>query len=64
MNNHMVLVTFDYWDPKTSKPFKVQRGWPCKDQDHAKMIVQHYGMKTGSVGAECVMEEIDYEKIK
>lgn len=58
MNKHMVLSTFRYWDPKTSKAFKVQRGWPCRDQQHAKDIVMHYGMKTGSTGAECVMEEI------
>ena len=64
MNNHMVLVIFEYWDPVTKKPFKVKRGWPCRDQSHAELIVQHYGYKTGSTAAECVMEDIDYEKIK
>lgn len=60
----IVIAKLTYRDPKTNKEFIVQRGWPCKDQTDAEYIVKYYGMKTGALSAECVMEEVTDEEIK
>lgn len=60
----IVIAKFTHRDPKTGKEFTVQKGWPCKDQKDAEHIVKYYGMKTGALGAECVMEEVNNEEIK
>lgn len=60
----IVLAEFTYRDPKTGKEFTVQRGWPCKDQQDAELTIKYYGMKTGALGAECVMEEVSDEESK
>lgn len=60
----IVIAKFTHRNPKTGKEFTVQKGWPCKDQKDAEHIVKYYGMKTGALEAQCVMEEVSDEEIK
>ena len=60
----MVIAKFEYWNPKTGEPFYTIRGWPCKSQEDAELTVKYYGHKTGSVEAQCKLEEFTDEEIK
>ena len=60
----IVIAELSYRNPSNSEEYTVQRGWPCKDEADAELIVKYYGMKTGSYGAKCVMEEVTNEEIK
>jgi hypothetical protein len=60
----IVLCELEYMDPKTGKPFTVQRGWPCKDQADAELTVKYYGMKTGAFNAKVKIEDIEHEENK
>lgn len=65
MKKHKVLVAqFEYVNPRTGEPYHVIRDWPYKDQQDAELIVKYYGMKTGSVEAQCRIEEFTDEEIK
>ncbi len=60
----IVIAKYTYRNPGNGEEFIVQRGWPCKDQSDAEHIVKYYGMKTGALSAQCVMEEVTNEEIK
>jgi hypothetical protein len=60
----MVIAKFEYYNPKTREPYYVYRGWPCKSQQDAENTVKYYGMKTGSVEAQCKLEEFTDEEVK
>lgn len=60
----IVLAKITYLDPSTGKQFVVNRGWPCRDEHDAELIVRYHGFKTGAIGADCVVEEVDDEEIK
>ena len=60
----IVLCEFEYADPKTGKPYTVQRAWPCRDATDAELTVKYYGMKTGAFNAKIRMEDIDHEESK
>lgn len=62
--NLTVIAQFEYWNPKTGKPYYTVRGWPCKSQQDAELTVKYYGHKTGSVEAKCRLEELTDEEIK
>ncbi len=60
----IIIAQFEYVNPKTGEPYHVIRDWPCRDQQDAELIVKYYGMKTGSVEAQCRIEEFTDEEIK
>jgi|688.fasta_scaffold1747992_2 hypothetical protein len=60
----MVIAKLTYKNPKTGELYTVNRGWPCKDEQDAQLTVKYYGMKTGALSADCVMEELNNEEIK
>jgi hypothetical protein len=60
----MVIAKFEYRNPKTGEPFFTIRGWPCKSQEDAEQTVNYYGHKTGSVEAQCNLEELTDEEVK
>lgn len=60
----IVIAKFIHRDPKSGKEFHVQKGWPCADQKDAEQIIKYYGMKTGALEAQCVIEEVSDEEIK
>lgn len=60
----IVIAKYTYRNPSNGEEFIVQRGWPCKDQADAELTVKYYGMKTGALSAQCVMEEVTDEEIK
>ena len=60
----MVFAQFEYYNPKTRQPYHVIRSWPCKSQEDAERTIKYYGMKTGSVEAQCKLEELTDEEIK
>ena len=62
--NLTVIAQFEYWNPKTGKPYYVARCWPCRDQADAGLTVSYYGKKTGSVEAKCKIEELTDEEVK
>jgi hypothetical protein len=59
-----VIAQFEYRNPKTGQPFYTVRGWPCKSQEDAEHTVKYYGHKTGSVEAQCRLEELTDEEVK
>jgi hypothetical protein len=59
-----VIAKFRYRNPHNGEEFTVPRGWPCKDQADAEHTVKYYGMKTGALSAECMMEEVTNEESK
>ncbi len=61
---NIVMAKFKYRNPKTGKEFIVPRGWPCRNEQDAQLTAKYYGMKTGALSAECVMEEVTNEEIK
>ena len=60
----IVIAKFEYWNPRTGEPYYTVRGWPCKSKEDAELTVKYYGMKTGSVEAQCNLEELTDEEIK
>ena len=60
----IVIVKFEYINPKTRESFFAIKGWPCKSKEDAELTVKYYGMKTGSVEAQCNLEELTDEEIK
>ena len=60
----IVIAKFTYRNPVNSEEYTVQRHWPCKSQEDAEHTVKYYGMKTGALSAQCVMEEFTDEEIK
>jgi hypothetical protein len=60
----MVIAKFEYRNPQTGEPFFTIRGWPCKSQEDAEQTVKYYGHKTGSVEAQCNLEEYTDEEVK
>ena len=61
---NIVMARLKYRDPQSGKEFTVDRGWPCKNQLDAELIVKYYGMKTGALDAECKMEGVANEEIE
>jgi hypothetical protein len=57
-----VIAKFEYYDAAKDQPFYAIRSWPCQDQAEAELIVKYYGMKTGSVEAQCNIKEPTDEK--
>lgn len=62
--NLTVIAQFEYRNPLTGQPFYTVRGWPCKSQEDAEHTVKYYGHKTGSVEAQCRLEELTDEEVK
>jgi hypothetical protein len=62
-HSNTVTGTFTYKYPHSDKTFTVKRSWCCRDEADARLIIQRHGTKTGSVGADCVME-VNHAKAK
>ena len=60
----IVIAKFTYRNPGNSEEYTVQHHWPCKSQEDAELTVKYYGMKSGALSAQCVMEEFTDEEIK
>ena len=60
----MVFAQFEYRNPKSREPYYTLRAWPCKSREDAERTVKYYGHKTGSVEAQCKLEELTNEEIE